>query len=375
MRSKICSNAVLAILLLLATILLCSGCQREKEVISLGAALPMTGGVSYYGQDSKLGIDLAVDEINTSGGINGVPLKIIYEDTQGQGKQAVNAVRKLIDIDKVPAIIGCGTSTETMAVAPIVEQAQRVLLSPVSSAAAISHAGEFIFRSVPSDSQEARELSQWVLDTGHRRIVVLYVNQTWGVGLKDDFIREFELRKGEVLAVQASDIDEKNFRTQLTSLRAYDPDAFVAIIYAKEGGQLLKQAQELGIKKPFFGADPWMKHQFADAAGSAANGVQFTTPAKYEGTEFQDFSANFVKRYGHTPGIYESHGYDCVRLLAQAMKSGARTGPEIQQKLAQIKAFKGATGETTFDVNGDVLSKGFARLTWHDGAIKPADLK
>lgn len=357
---------------LLVALFTVTNCGRTDDAISIGAALPMTGSTSYYGEDSKRGIDMALDEINSAGGVRGRQLKVIYEDTQGSGNQAINAVRKLISADNVPAIIGCGTSTETMAVAPVVEQNKRVLVSPVSSAASISRAGNFVFRSVPSDGLQARDLAGWIRELNYQRIALLFVNQTWGVGLKDDFVREFQSRGGEVLTAESTDLDEKDFRTQLTSMKAKNPEAYVAIIYAKEGGILLKQARELGIAGQFFGADPWTKQQFQDAAGPAADGVLFTTPAKYQGTEFAAFADNYRKRYGKEPGIYDAHGYDCMKLVAKAIEEGGTTGPEIQAAMAKIKGFQGVTGDTTFDENGDVLSKTFARMTWSGGHLQPA---
>lgn len=360
----VCVAALLALLPM--------ACNRRSNEIVIGAALPLTGPTSYYGEDSKRGIDMALDEINAAGGVRGQKIKVIYEDTQGKGNQAINAVRKLISADNVPVIIGCGTSTETMAVAPVVQENKRVLITPVSSAASISHAGEYVFRSVPSDGLQARDLASWVHDLNYKRIALIFVNQTWGVGLKDDFVREFQARGGEILTTEASDLDEKDFRTQLTNMKAKNPDAYVAIIYAKEGGVLLKQARELGIKGQFFGADPWTKQQLADGAGSASDDVLFTTPAKYQGPEFQTFLQNYRKRYGKDPGIYDAHGYDCMKLVAKAIADGGLTGPEIQAAMAKIRGFQGVTGETTFDENGDVTTKGFAKMTWHGGVLTPA---
>ena len=361
-----------SVLLLLASLV---SCNRSDDSIAIGAALPLTGPTSYYGEDSKRGMDMALDEINAAGGVRGHKLRVIYEDTQGNGKQAINAVRKLISADNVPVIIGCGTSTETMAVAPIVEQNKRTLITPVSSAASISSAGNFVFRSVPSDGLQARDLAEWMRELNYHRVALIFVNQTWGVGLKNDFVREFQNRGGEILTEEATDLDEKDFRTQLANMRAKSPEAYVAIIYAKEGGILLKQARELGINSQFFGADPWTKQQFADGAGPAADGVLFTTPAKYQGPEFAPFAETYRKRYGKEPGIYDAHGYDCMKLVAKAIQEGGLTGPDIQAAMAKIRGYQGVTGETTFDDNGDVTSKDFARMTWNKGVLQPASIQ
>jgi branched-chain amino acid transport system substrate-binding protein len=333
----------------------------------IGAALPMSGDVSYYGQDSRRGIDLALDEINGRGGINGSHVRVIYQDTQGQGALAVSAIRSLLDVQHVLAVIGGGTSTETLAMAPIAQREQHVLLTPVSSAAAISHAGDYVFRSVPSDGAQAADLAKWVLSKGYRRIALIYVNQSWGVGLETDFVARYKELGGQVVAMTSSDQGDVDFRTQIVTMRAAQPQAYVAIIYAREGGLLLRQARELGVKDQFFGADPWTKKEFVDSSGGAGNGVLFTTPAVFGGAEYQAFATKYRAKYHQEPGIYEAHGYDCMMLLARAIQKAGSSPQAIRNALASTRNYMGATGNTTFDANGDVPTKGFARMTWANG--------
>jgi branched-chain amino acid transport system substrate-binding protein len=340
--------------------------------ITIGAALPMSGDVSYYGQDSRRGIDLALDEINAKGGAGGHHLRVIYEDTQGQGTLAVSAIRALLDVEHVPAVIGGGTSTETLAMAPIAQREGHVLLSPVSSASQISRAGDFVFRSVPSDGAQAADLAHWVIKKGYKRIALIYVNQSWGVGLKTDFVSQYQSLGGQILATESSDQGEVDFRTQLVSMRASNPQAYVAIVYAREGGLLLRQARELGVLNQFFGADPWTKKEFADSSGPAGNGVLFTTPAVYSGPEFDVFAKLYRARYHQDPGIYEAHGYDCMMLLARAIQKAGTSPRALRDALASTHNYMGATGNTTFDKNGDVPTKGFARMTWTNGTLAPA---
>lgn len=361
------SVALVFVCLLMAAF---SGCgTSSRSEITVGAALPLTGVVSYYGQDARHGIDLGVEEINQAGGIDGKKLSVIYQDTHGKGDEAVAAIRSLIDLSGVPAVIGGGTSTETLAMAPIAEQSKCVLISPVSSASKISEAGDYIFRTVPSDRAQAADLASWVIEEGDDSIALIYVNQSWGTGLKEDFQRAFEHLGGTILSLEATEQGELDFRTQLVRMRSTNPKAYVAIIYANEGGLLLRQARELGIGGRFFGADPWTKHQFIEAAGEAGNGVLFTTPALFNGKEFEEFAANYREKYKSEPGIYEAHGYDTIKLLALAIKSGGYSSEGIRAGLSSISGYMGATGETTFDQNGDVPTKGFARMEWRDGDL------
>jgi branched-chain amino acid transport system substrate-binding protein len=256
--------------------------------------------------------------------------------------------------------------------APIANRAGRVLLSPVSSAAQISQAGDYIFRSVPSDGAQAADLAKWVIKSGFKRIALMYVNQSWGVGLKDGFVAQYQALGGSIVTTESTDQGEVDFRTQLVRMRAGQPQAFVTIVYAREGGLVLRQARELGIKEQFFGADPWTKKEFIDSAGSAGNGVLFTTPAVYSGPAYDVFAKRYRARYHAEPGIYEAHGYDCMMLLARSIQKAGSSPAAIRDTLAATRNYMGATGNTTFDKNGDVTTKGFARMTWTNGALQKA---
>ena len=352
----------------------CSGSGSDaKNQITIGAALPLSGPVAYYGDSAQKGIDLALDEVNAAGGVRDCQLKVLYEDTQGNAKGAMAAVRKLISVDRVPAIIGAGASTETLAVVKTADENEVVLLTPISSAAGLRGAGKYFFRTCPSDAVQAQMLAQWVHDKGFHKVGVLFVNSTWGTGIKINFVKAYTALGDMVLTEQSSEVDDKDFRTQLLNIKQTSPDAIVAITYAKEGGRLVKQASELKISLQLFGADPWTISDFLTIAGPAAEGVFYTAPGQYRGPEAQAFHEKFIARYQKEPDVYAYHGYDCLKLMAHAINDGGSTGPEIQKNLAEVKDFSGVTGKTTFDEAHDVIGKDFVRMMVRDGKPISAD--
>ena len=349
----------------------CTKSDPKAGSIEIGSALPLSGPVAYYGDSAKKGMDIAIDEINAAGGIAGLKIEVFYEDTRGTAKDSVSAMRKLVDVNQVPVVVGAGTSTETLAITKIAESTKTVLISPASSAAEIREAGEFIFRSVPSDGFQAEMLAQLVYEQGVRKVGLVFVNSSWGASMKKNFVRTFESLGGEILTVQTSEIDDKDFRTAALNLKQSNPDAIVAITYAKGGGRLVKQARELGIATQLYGTDPWTIAEFLESAGESAEGCVYTTPGKYEGPEFQEFKKKYEERYGEEPNVYAGNGYDCIKLIAKCIESGARTGPEIQAAMATIQGFSGVSGTTTFDEKGDVVSKEFRRMTIKNGKSVP----
>jgi branched-chain amino acid transport system substrate-binding protein len=201
----------------------------------------------------------------------------------------------------------------------------------------------------------------------------LYVNSSWGTGFKQNFVEHFKSGGGTVLSEMSTDPGESNFRTQIAALKNYHPDAYVFIVYAKEGGALMRQARELDIPGAVFGADPWSQEDFRTGAGNAAEGVMYTTPAQFDGSSFVAFRQAYLKKYSQEPDVYSSNGYDCMMLLAKMYSEGARTGEEYQNALAKVTDFQGATGITRFDKNGDVVGKKFGRFTITNG--QPVQVK
>jgi len=358
-------NSLIGVLTLVFFI---TGCGTKKEVFKVGVNLPLTGTVAYYGISAQKGIELAIDELKTQNQyFRNVKIELVNEDNQGQASQAVQAMNKLIHVDKVPVVIGGGSSTETMAAAPIANENQVVLISPISSATTISKAGDYIFRTCPTDLNQAQDLGEWVLENRINKIAIIYANSTWGTGFKNDFVDFYSKNNGVILATKSSDPGDMDFRSQLTVIKSLNPEALVFIIYAKEGGTLCRQARELGLTQPIFGADPWSQKDFRTNSGLYSEGIMYTTPVQFDGESFNKFRAMYVLKYNQEPDVYSSNGYDCMMLLANLYLDGARTGVDFQRLLSNVTDFMGATGITHFDNNGDVTGKKFGRFVIRNG--------
>lgn len=341
--------------------------EKKEEVIKIGRILPLTGPAASYGQSEKRGTDLALEEINNAGGINGRKLEIIYEDDQCQSKIGVSTMQKLINIQKVPLVLGATCSTVTLSIAPIANSTKTTLLSPLSSAAEISNAGPYVFRVMPSDAFQSVVLAKWIYQLSYKKIGLLFINNAWGVGVKGTFVEEFKKLGGSIVGEEACNEGETNFRTQLSKLIATNPDAYFFPTMPKEGRHILKQAKELGLKGQIFGADAWSVKELLDQAGETADGVLYTMPAQYDGPEYQEFAKRFEAKYGQKPDVNAAGAYDAVKIAALTMESVLNsnltlTGENIRKEMEKIKGYKGATGDTTFDENGDPIGKKFEKM-------------
>ena len=367
-----------ACIIILALTLSSFGCaKKEPEEVKIGAVLPLTGDAAKWGESSKRAIDLAIDEINTGGGINGKKIKVIYEDDQGNAAAGTSAMNKLATVDKVPVVIGALFSSVTLAMAPIAESNKVVLISPASTAPKISEAGDYIFRNVAPDTFEAKEMAAFALKkVKFKRVAILYINNDYGVGLKNVFETEFKTLGGEIVGVESFEQGGTDFRAQLTKIKNAKPDAVYMPGYPPEMAQIMKQARELKISTQFLSVTVFEDAKVLEIAGKAAEGVIYTTQVfdpEAKDEVVQKFVTAYRDRYQATPDIFAGLSYDAAKIVALAMQQGGFQSEQIKNAIYKVQGFHGVTGLTTFDSNGDVTKPiGLKTLkeqqfTWYKG--------
>lgn len=350
--------------------------NRSGAEIVLGASFPLTGDNASYGTDAREGIELALDEINGAGGINGRKTRIIYEDDVVDPKKGVSNMEKLAGVDKVPVVLGSAGSGVTLAMAPIANRTKTVLISPISSAADVTGAGPYVFRTCPSDAAQAEIVAKWMQEKGYKQVGVLFVNNAWGVGLLNAFKKAFTALGGTVVAEEGAEETVTDYRAHLTKLKAANCDALYMPTYSKQGGRILTQAKDLAVHVPLFGGDTWGAQELFDAAGAAADGAYFVVPEKFEGTEYREYAKKYQSKYGKQPDFNASSSYDCMHVVAVALKKVLDAGQSITGETVkgalESSTFNGATGLTKFDENGDVVGKAFGRRVIQGGKAIPA---
>ncbi len=359
LRNRIGSHIPDAILLFFLILAFTSSCaKKEVDEIRIGVIAPLSGPSAKYGQDIKRGYDLAVSEINDAGGIRGRNIILVYEDSEGTPEIAVSAAHKLIKRDRVIAILGALWSSPTLAVAPIVEQAKVVLLSSGSSSPKITEAGDYIFRNEVSDEYGARESANLYLKENYNRIGILYVNNDYGVGVRDVTQRVYHELGGEVLIAEAFEQDAKDFRTQLLKIAGVNPEAILIVGY-KEAILILRQLGELGIHLRILGTPLFQDAEIIEKAGNVAEGALYSYYGTFdlmsESPDIARFVKSFKERYNADSGYYAPIGYDALMIIAQALETAGTNSKDIKEALYSIKKFPGVSGITSFDENGDVI--------------------
>ncbi len=353
------------IFLFLPVIFLLFGCGNKKE-IKFGATFPLSGDNALYGKHIKNGMQIAVEQMNSNNGIDGRLLNVTYLDDINDPKIAVNNTQQLINVYKVIGIVGSAGSNCTLAMAPIANSNKTVIISPTSSQAEISEAGPYVFRTVPSDVFQVKVLINWILELGYKRVGILYVTNSWGVAMKNAFENGFAEKGGQVVISEGDEERVSDFKSQLTKMKNANVDALFMPTYALQGGRAVKQAKELNIKLPMFGGDPWDVGEFLTAAGDASDGCMYTVFKQYRGKEYQNFAKIYKEKYKEEPDFLASSGYDALMVLIKGVEYMTNNNMEVNHEnlntaIEKMPVFIGATGDNTFDSNGDVINKIFEK--------------
>ncbi len=323
--------------------------QENSSPIRLGWVGPLTGDVSSFGHDARVAAQMAVDEVNATGGIHGRQLELVAEDGKCAAKDATIAAQKLISIDGASVIIGGLCSGETSAIAPEAERQQVILFSYCSGASTITQAGEYVFRTYPSDAYQGVYAAEYVYTKlGKRRVATLAVLGDYGSSLKQAFEKRFQELGGEIVLSQDYKQHQVDFRLELTKIKASTAELVYAPGYAGATVPLLRQKTEMSVSLPFFAADTWEDKDIFSQ--SFANGVMYTYPT------FTIQDQEWIKRMeerGAKATTCAPYAYTNVKMIADIMRRVGNIPTLIKDELYNVKDYQAIHATITIDKNGD----------------------
>ncbi len=342
------------------------------ETVKVGAITPLSGKLAVYGEGFQRAMNLALDEVNATGGIHGKPMVIAFEDNGSTSQGSVSAIQKLITVEKIPVIFGPAASSNFLAVCPIAQQHHTVLIGAESAAAAISKCGSYVFRVFPSDLLQGRGVAELAQTLGCKKVVLTYINNDWGVGLAEVFKKIFVKQGGTIVDEFAHDAGKTDYRSEILRIKKSGVPVVVNLTYVKEGATMLKQAYEMKLKVQWLMGSAAKSAKLIQLAGKAAEGVIGTYPTFSQDTpQYRAFKAAWEKKYpGKKIGIFAEYNYDMVKLTAKALNlAKSYTADAVREALIEAaKGYTGVTGAKTFDANGDV-SAVYGIWTVKNGAI------
>lgn len=330
----------------------------SSDAIKVGEFASLTGKEASFGQMSHHGTELAIDEINSKGGVLGRKLQLITEDDQSKPGESKTIARKLISRDGIVALLGEVASGRSMEAAPVCQESHIPQISPSSTNPKVTQIGDYIFRVCFIDPMQGKVLARFAQKTLKATKVAVLTDaaNTYSVGLATYFKEAFTSLGGTIVDEQKYSGGDKDFNAQLTTIKAANPEAICIPGYYQDVGLIARQARDLGITVPLFGGDGWESQDLINIGGPAVEGTYFSTHFSPEQNTpaVQDFVKKFKDKYGVMPDAMAALGYDSAMLLADAFKrAGTTDGPKVRDALAATKDFPGIAGPITIDEHRD----------------------
>jgi branched-chain amino acid transport system substrate-binding protein len=338
---------------------------EKGGTIKIGANLELSGGVASYGQSAKEGIELAIEEINKKG-IDGKKLELVTVDNKSDAAEATSGALKLATQDKVAAMIGAATSTNTLAQVQIAQDNKIPLITPTATNATITYKdgklNDFVFRTCFIDPFQGTVAANFATnDLKVKNAAVLIDSSSdYSKGLADAFKKAFKANGGKIVAEEAYVAKDTDFHATLTRIKAAKPDYVFLPGFYEEVGLIVKQAREVGLTVPFMGGDGWDSPKLVDIAGADPLKNTYITNHYSSGDsdkKVQEFVSAFKAKYdGKSPDAFGALGYDTVYFLADAIKRAGSSDPKkIQKALEETNGLELVSGKVKLDNHHDPI--------------------
>jgi branched-chain amino acid transport system substrate-binding protein len=340
--------------------------------ILIGEYGSLTGLQATFGTSTHNGIMMAADEINAGGGVLGKKIKVITEDDQSKQEEAATVVSKLISQDNVVAVLGEVASSNSLAAAPICQSNKIPMISPSSTNPEVTKKGDYIFRMCFIDPYQGKALADFAIDNLHvkRAAILRDTKSDYSQGLSQFFQDEFTKKGGTIVVDQSYANGDSDFRSQLTAIKAANPDIIFAPGYYNDIGQIAVQSRDLGMKQPLVGGDGWESPKLFEIGGKSLDGSFYSNHYHSEdpAPEVRTFKEKYKERYGANPDALAALGYDAMKVLADAIKRAGKAEPAaIRDAIAATKNFQVVTGVINMGPDRNPIDKKLAVLKIGNG--------
>lgn len=376
MRKKLLAVAMSTLLMAGALAGCGGGAKQDANVIKIGGNFELTGGVANYGKQAVNGIQLAIKQANASGGVLGKQISLVLADNKSEAAEATNAVTKLITQDKVVAVFGPATSSNTIATLQVSQDNKIPVITPTGTNEKITvdngKTRPYAFRSCFIDPLQGTIMANFASNTLKAKTAVMYIDNSsdYSKGLAKSFETVFTQNGGKVLGQEAFLQKDQDFKSTLTKIKALNPEVVFLPAYYEEVGKIVKQAREMGMNMPFIGTDGWDDSKVVEIAGAAPlNNTFFSSHFSSQDTDpnVVKFVEAYKKEYNQEPSVFSALGYDAGLLLIDAIKRANSTDPaKIREALEQTKNLQLSTGIVTIDANHNPI-KSAVVLEMKDG--------
>lgn len=334
-----------------------NGAAPSGDPIKIGYVSALSGDTALWGQAGLNGMKLAVEDLNAKGGLLGRPVQVVGFDGQGQPLDSVNALNKLIDQEKVVAVVGTNFSSCNIAMAPVADTKKIPLIATAASSpqVTVDQSGKlhpYSFRIGFTDPFQGKVVASYVINKlkFKKAAVITDIGDNYSTGVTGYITKEFTDEGGTIVAKEEARSGDNDFRAQLSKIKSANPDVlFIPWVY-KDVALITKQAKDLGITCQFIGTDGWDSQDLPKLAGAAIDGGYFCSRPGFNSPEAKAFAERYKKAYNITPEAECLFGYDGVMWLAQVIKEqNSAESDKIRDGLEKTTDFKGFLGSMSVD--------------------------
>lgn len=318
--------------------------QGDKTPIKLGLIGTLTGFNSVLGEDTKKGVELAIDELNARGGLNGRKIELKSEDDENDPQKAVTAARRLIDSEKVLALIGPMHSAYARATSSVTRDAKVVQITPISTMNALTNPiNPYLFRIWVRDSDVADQLAR--LAVNYQKVGILYETTPWGQGGKDGLVEKLKANNREAASIQAFDINSRDLTPQIANFKKDGVDVVLIQAQGADAAQALRSMRQLGYKPQVLGHPGLTMQSFVDLARGLSNGTVVLDGIDPTKPQVQKFQQAYKKKHGKEAwNFFAAAGYDAVMVLAEGFKNAGYDPAKLQAGMESVKNYSGVIG-------------------------------
>jgi len=338
--------------------LLLSSAALAQEPVYLGVSIPLSGQFASYGNDIQEALELGRDEINQTGGIDGLPLELIYEDSEGDPQISKRIARRFTEDARIVAEIGDFSSTCSMAAQPLYHRAGMVQFSPTSSHAGFAPGSPYSFSVSGTSQGQSSAIARLAVERlNKKKLAVLYQNTDWGIAEQQAFVEEAKRLGAEIVAIEPYLKELTDFTPVLATLQAAQPEVLYLCSLYEDGALISKQRHQLGWHDVIvIGAGPLHSQELLDIAGEAVEGLLTTTSffPKDPRPQVQDFVQRYEARYHRTPNLFAAQAYDVINIITNALKQVGTDRQKLRDAIAHTRDYPGAIGKITFSEYGDI---------------------
>jgi branched-chain amino acid transport system substrate-binding protein len=334
--------------------------QTASNEILVGIYGSLTGTTATFGISTRNGAEMAIDEANQGGGVLGKKIRALVEDDQGKPEEAQTVVTKLINKDRVIAVLGEVASSRSLAAAPVCQSNKIPMITPSSTNPRVTQIGDYVFRVCFIDPFQGLVMAKFATNTLKvKNVAVLRdIKNDYSVGLADVFVENFTKMGGKIIADESYSEGDTDFSAQLTSIKSHDPQAIFVPGYYTEVGLIARQARKLGYTIPLMGGDGWDSPKLWEIGGEALNDCFYSNHYSVDDPSpaIKKFRADYSGRYNQVPDAIAALGYDAAKILISAFQRAGSTEPaKVRDAIAQTKDFPGVTGNITLDANRNAV--------------------